>query len=77
MGIHVWKEKSNTEGGVRFIDPSLSQFVPPQKKQRLVEVGVSEKGEEEEGFSDTEEDVILNNPNNRKTWGTFLSLGPS
>ncbi|RHN52284.1 putative TIR domain, P-loop containing nucleoside triphosphate hydrolase [Medicago truncatula] len=22
MGIHVWKEKSNTEGGVRFIDPS-------------------------------------------------------
>ncbi|KEH26730.1 disease resistance protein (TIR-NBS-LRR class) [Medicago truncatula] len=72
MGIHVWKEKSNMEGGVRFIDPSLSQFM-----QRLVEVGVSEKGEEEEGFSDTEEDVILKNPNNRKTWGTFLSLGAS
>ena len=33
LGIHVWKEKSNTEGGVRFIDPSLSQFGPPQKKQ--------------------------------------------
>ncbi|RHN52302.1 putative TIR domain, P-loop containing nucleoside triphosphate hydrolase [Medicago truncatula] len=46
MGIHVWG-----------IDPSLSQFMQegidpsilyPQKKQRLVEVGVSEKGEEEE-----------------------------
>jgi len=51
-------EKSNEEGEVRFTDPylnysnntSLSQFMPPLKKQRLVEVGVSGI-DEEEGFS--------------------------
>jgi len=59
MGIHVWKEKRNTEEDyVIFTNPyskmrkldeyldysntSLLQFVPPLKKQRLVEVGVSE-----------------------------------
>ncbi|XP_039682548.1 disease resistance-like protein CSA1 [Medicago truncatula] len=49
MGIHVRKEKSNAEENVIFTDPhrgyrntSLSQFEPPLKKQRLVEVVVSE-----------------------------------
>ncbi|XP_039682531.1 disease resistance protein RPV1 isoform X1 [Medicago truncatula] len=49
MGIHVSKEKSNAEENVIFTDPyreyrntSLSQFEPPLKKQRLVEVVVSE-----------------------------------
>nr|WIL60026.1 nodulation protein [Melilotus officinalis] len=49
MGIHVLKEKCNTEEDVIFTNPSgeysntsLSQFEPPLKKQRFVEVGVSE-----------------------------------
>ncbi|RHN52354.1 putative TIR domain, P-loop containing nucleoside triphosphate hydrolase [Medicago truncatula] len=63
MGIHVLKEKSNTDEDVIFTNPyrhfdnkwidgngafrdysntSLSQFEPPLKKQRLVEMGVSE-----------------------------------
>jgi len=49
MGIHVLKEKSNTEENVIFTNPyrkysntSLSQFEPSVKKQRLVEVGLSE-----------------------------------
>ncbi|XP_039682539.1 disease resistance protein RPV1 [Medicago truncatula] len=49
IGIHVRMEKSNAEENVIFTDPhrgcrntSLSQFEPPLKKQRLVEVVVSE-----------------------------------
>ncbi|KEH26766.1 NB-ARC domain protein [Medicago truncatula] len=55
MGIHVLKEKSNTEEDVIFTNPynrkrkldeylnaSLSQFESPLKKQRLVGVGVLE-----------------------------------
>jgi hypothetical protein len=49
MGIHVLKERSNTEENVIFTNPyrkysntSLSQFEPSLKKQRLGEVGVSE-----------------------------------
>jgi len=49
MGIHVLKEKSNTEENVIFTNPhrkysntSLLQFEPSLKKQRLVDVGVSE-----------------------------------
>jgi len=63
---------------------SLSQFVPPLKKQRLVEVGVSEI-DEEEGFSrKLDEDINaslqqqdLTKKEQTKTWGTFLSLGAS
>jgi len=55
MGIHVLKEKSNTNEDVIFTNPysrkrkldeylnaSLSQFHPTLKKHRFVEVGVSE-----------------------------------
>ncbi|KEH16206.1 disease resistance protein (TIR-NBS-LRR class) [Medicago truncatula] len=49
MGIHVRMEKSNAEENVIFTDPhreyrntSLLQFEPPLKKQRLVEVVVSD-----------------------------------
>ncbi|XP_039689130.1 disease resistance protein RUN1 isoform X3 [Medicago truncatula] len=55
MGIHVLKEKNNTNEDVIFINPysrkrkldeylnaSLSQFHPSLKKHRFVEVGVSE-----------------------------------
>jgi hypothetical protein len=55
MGIHVLKEKSNTNEDVIFTNPycrkrkldeylnaSLSQFHPSLKKHRFVEVGISE-----------------------------------
>ncbi|RHN60428.1 hypothetical protein MtrunA17_Chr4g0025731 [Medicago truncatula] len=55
MGIHVCKEKNNTNEDVIFTNPysrkrkideylnaSLSQFHPTLKKHRFVEVGVSE-----------------------------------
>lgn len=55
MGIHVWKEKNNTNEDVIFTNPfssmrkldeylnaSLSQFHPTLKKHRFVEDGVSE-----------------------------------
>ncbi|KEH20184.1 disease resistance protein (TIR-NBS-LRR class) [Medicago truncatula] len=82
MGIHVWNEKSNTdEENVVFTDPylnysnntSLSQFVPPLKKQRLVEVGVSET---EEDINASLQQQDLTKEEQRKTWGTYLSLGP-
>jgi hypothetical protein len=50
----IRKEKSNKVGEVRFTNPyrntSLSQFVPPLKKQGLVELGVS-KTEDDDDFS--------------------------
>jgi len=54
---------------------SFSQFMPPLKKQRLVEVGVSET-DEEEGFS-RKIDEDINASLQQQERGTFLSLGAS
>ena len=79
MGIHhVLMEKSNTEEeNVVFTDPylnntSLSQFMPPLKKQRLVEVGVSEIDED---INASLQQQDLTKEEQTKMWGTFLSLG--
>ncbi|KEH26798.1 putative TIR domain, glycoside hydrolase, family 29, leucine-rich repeat domain, L [Medicago truncatula] len=55
---------------------SLSQFVPPLKKQRSVEMGVSET-EEEEDINASLQQQDLKKEEQKKTWGTFLSLGAS
>jgi len=76
MGIHVLMEKSNTEEeNVVFTYPYLNYSNNTSVSEIDEEEGFSRKIDEDINASLQQQD--LTKEEQTKTWGTFLSLGPS